>query len=61
MRVDFTFLRSKVARRIFVLFVCCALLPILALAFISFESVSRQLADQSRRQLQRASKAEGMG
>ena len=59
-RVDFKFLRSKVARRIFLLFVCCALLPILALTFISFESVSQQLAEQSRRQLQRASKTEGM-
>jgi HD-GYP domain-containing protein (c-di-GMP phosphodiesterase class II) len=32
MRIDTVFLRSKVARRIFVLFVLCALLPIAALA-----------------------------
>ena len=60
MRVDITFLRSKVARRIFVLFVCCALVPILVLSFISFQSVSRELNGLSQRQLRQASKAEGM-
>jgi len=36
MKLEWAFLRSKVARRIFTLFVVCALLPIAALAIISF-------------------------
>jgi hypothetical protein len=36
MAIQTTFLRSKVARRIFVLFVGCALLPIVALTVLSF-------------------------
>ncbi len=60
MRLDFTFLHSRVARRIFVLFICCALLPIVALTLIAFRTVSRQLIEQGRRQLLHASKAEGM-
>jgi hypothetical protein len=36
MKLDTAFLRSKVGRRIFVLFVLCALLPIAALAIISW-------------------------
>jgi putative nucleotidyltransferase with HDIG domain len=60
MRINATFLRSKVARRIFLLFVSSALLPILALALISFFSVTEQMTEQSRKQLQQASKSEGM-
>jgi putative nucleotidyltransferase with HDIG domain len=51
--------RSKVARRIFVLFVGCALVPIVALAVLSFYEVSNQLKNESQKQLQRATKAEG--
>ena len=45
MKIDTTFLRSKVARRIFILFVFCALLPIAALAIISFSYVTNQLKE----------------
>jgi hypothetical protein len=48
-----TFLRSKVARRIFALFILCALLPIGALAVLSFREVTKQLDEQSRAQLRR--------
>jgi ABC-type spermidine/putrescine transport system permease subunit II len=41
MRIDTTLLRSKVARRIFVLFVLCALLPIAAVVILSFSQVTR--------------------
>lgn len=61
MKLDWTFFRSKVARRIFTLFILCALLPITALAFISFGQVTDQLYEQSRRRLHQASKAVGLG
>jgi putative nucleotidyltransferase with HDIG domain len=55
-----TFLRSKVARRIFLLFVSCALLPITILAAVSFYQVSQQLQNESRRQLMEMSESQGM-
>lgn len=58
--MNITFLRSRVARRIFALFVLCALLPIAALAIISFLQVTRQLKEQSFARLQQASKSLGM-
>jgi len=60
MRVDSTFLRSKVARHIFVLFVSCALLPIAILAILSFSHVTNQLNEQSKRRLYQTSKAISM-
>jgi putative nucleotidyltransferase with HDIG domain len=60
MRIERTFLHSKVARRIFFLFVLCALLPICALAILSFFQVAGKLQDQNRAELQQASKARGM-
>ena len=61
MKFDTAFLRSKVARRIFVLFVLCALLPTGAIAVLSFHHVTRQLNKQSQRRLYQAGKAVGMG
>jgi putative nucleotidyltransferase with HDIG domain len=60
MRLQTKFLSSKVARRIFYLFVACALLPITILAVVSFYQVSNQLRAESEKQLTQASKAEGM-
>ena len=60
MKLDTTFFRSKVARRIFVLFVFCALVPISALAIISFSQVSQLLDKQSQRQLHLTSKSLGV-
>ncbi|MFQ5542095.1 MAG: phosphohydrolase, partial [Candidatus Binatia bacterium] len=48
------------ARRIFMLFVFCALLPIAALAIISFGYVTEQLNEQSRKRLHQGSKAVAM-
>jgi putative nucleotidyltransferase with HDIG domain len=56
MKFEGTFLRSKVAIRIFVLFVCCALLPIAALAVLSFSHVTKQLSEQTQKRLHQASK-----
>jgi response regulator RpfG family c-di-GMP phosphodiesterase/HAMP domain-containing protein len=60
MKVDRTFLRSKVARRIFLLFITCALLPVTILAVLSFQHVTRQLNEQSQERLHQAAGAMGM-
>ena len=60
MKIELTFLRSKVARRIFALFIFCALVPILALAFVSFTQVTEQLHSQSQKRLHQSNKALGM-
>ncbi len=60
MKLDKTFLRSKVARRVFALFILCALLPITLLALVSFSHVSSQLNEQTKKRLHRESKAVGM-
>jgi putative nucleotidyltransferase with HDIG domain len=60
MKIDKTFLRSKVARRIFLLFISCALLPITVLAILSFRHVTRQLNEQSKERLRQAAKAMSM-
>ncbi len=61
MKIEVTFLRSKVARRIFFLFVACALVPIAALAIISFGWVTNQLKEQSQVRLKQESKNISMG
>jgi putative nucleotidyltransferase with HDIG domain len=60
MKWDIRFLRSKVAWRIFTLFICCALVPILALGVFSYRNVSNQLEAQNIRRLQQATKNYGM-
>lgn len=59
-RLRTTFLNSKVARRVFFLFVACALLPITLLAIVAFYQVSEQLRSESGKQLFQASKSQGM-
>src|SRR5574341_1336219 len=60
MKIDRTFLRSRVARRIFTLFVLCALLPITALAVLSFNQVAKQLNQQGESRLRQATRAVGV-
>jgi len=60
MSIELSFLKSKVARRIFTLFIFCALVPIVALAVISFSQVTDQLYEQSRERLRESTKAIGM-
>ncbi len=57
---DFGVLKSKVARRILVLFVICALLPIAAMTLLSFVQVSGTLYEQSRARLQQDTKSFAM-
>jgi len=56
MKIEQTFLQSKVAQRIFFLFFACALIPITALALISFVSVNNELRDQIKERLHQTSK-----
>jgi putative nucleotidyltransferase with HDIG domain len=60
MKWDFNVLKSKVARRILVLFVICALLPIASLTLLSFVQVSGQLYEQSRARLRQDTKSFAM-
>ena len=60
MKIETTFLRSKVARQILLLFVACALLPIIALALLSYRQVTSQLKEQSFTRLAQAGKSLGM-
>jgi putative nucleotidyltransferase with HDIG domain len=60
MKFTADFLRSKVARRFFLLFICCALLPMVALTIVAFNQVTRQLAVQSHKRLQEETKTYGM-
>jgi putative nucleotidyltransferase with HDIG domain len=60
MKIETTFLHSKLARRIFWLFVLCALIPITVLAAVSLRNVTAQLEEQSRRQLHQLSRDEAM-
>src|ERR1700733_9475388 len=60
MQIDKIPLRSQLGRRIFGLFVLCALVPITLLAIISFWNVNRELREQNRRDLRQVSHEEGM-
>lgn len=60
MRIGRSLFQSKVGRRIFILFVMCALIPILCLSVISYIQVSVQLKKQNARDLQDAAKVHGM-
>lgn len=53
-------LRSRVARRIFTLFVVCALVPIIGLAVVSFLQVRSQLTEQSAQRLHDAAKGKAL-
>lgn len=54
------FLRTRVARRIVLLFFLCALLPVGGLAVVSYLHVRGQLQEQSQERLQQVVKAAGM-
>jgi putative nucleotidyltransferase with HDIG domain len=60
MKIERTFLHSKLARRIFWLFVLCALIPIAVLAAVALRNVTAQLEEQSRRHLLQESRDEAL-
>ena len=61
MALDTSFLASRVARRIFALFIVCALVPIIALAVISFGQVSAQLKEHGKQGLESGVRSVGQG
>lgn len=60
MKKEFSLLRSVVARRIYGLFIICALLPVCALTVISLAQVSRTLKNESMDRLRHTSRNAGM-
>jgi len=60
LRIEADSFRSKVARRIFLLFVLCAFVPMIALAFISLSRVSDHLEALAGQELRQLTKSTGM-
>lgn len=60
MALELRSFRTKVGRRIFVLFVASVVVPILGLAWVSFTQASRQIHEQSRNHLAQDTKTVGM-
>ncbi len=60
MNLPRTPLQSRFGRRLLVLFVGCALVPIIVLALLSYRHVARQLRTQSEIRLHQANKALGL-
>lgn len=60
MRIERAFLKSKVAQRVFILFIVSTLLPLSVFAVISLTQVTKQLNKQARQQLLKTSKNLGM-
>lgn len=60
MKIDRSLFHSKIAQRIFLMFVACALLPIACLFILSFTEVTDQLYQQSHKRLKQAAKAHGL-
>lgn len=54
------FLRSRFGRRLLLMFVVCAILPLAVLAALSFQHVTKQLNEQSRARLHQATRAMGV-
>jgi PAS domain S-box-containing protein len=54
------FLQSKLGRKLFTVSVCCAILPLLILATLTYILVAHQIEDQGRKELQRAAKSFGL-
>ena len=60
MKVERVFLRSRVARRIFLLFIVASLVPVILLAGLSYAQISRLITDQQYQQIKQANKTYGL-
>jgi len=60
MTLDKAFLTSKVAQRIFLLFLLCALLPLVILAILTSRAVDSQLSEQAIKRLNQNCKVKGL-
>jgi len=56
-----TLLKSRVGRRLLLLFISCAIVPLAITAFLSFSHVTDQLYEQSEMRLRHESRAVGVG
>jgi signal transduction histidine kinase len=56
-KIDTTFLKSKIARRIFFLFISCAIFPIAILASLTFGTISSALNQLARKELRQTCKS----
>jgi HD-GYP domain-containing protein (c-di-GMP phosphodiesterase class II) len=61
LEIDSQIIGSAVGRRMLLVVIACALLPVLAFAFFSYQRVSHQLEADERTSLHRASKTASMG
>ena len=59
-RLDTRMFSSQVARRAFLTFIACALLPVCALAILALQQVTSQLQEQGQRRLQQTNKQVAM-
>ena len=59
-KIDTSFLKSKIARRIFFLFISCALLPIAILSYISFKTIAYEFNQRARKELREMCKTNGL-
>ena len=60
MQIEWYFLHSRVARRVFVLFILCALLPVAVLSVVALPRVTDQLTQQAEEHMRQQSRAMGM-
>ena len=58
--IKWSYLHSRVARRLFALFVLCALLPVSVLAAIAYFKVTHELQRQAYQRLRQTSKTAGL-
>ena len=59
MKLSISLFQSRVARRLFVLFLFSSLIPIFTLAYLSYISLTKTLTEQSRQQLHQTAKTVG--
>jgi putative nucleotidyltransferase with HDIG domain len=60
MKVELNVFNSRLAKRIFVTFIACAMIPVIILAALSLYQVSNQLKAQAHERLRRAAKSHGL-
>ena len=58
--LESTLLKSRVGRRLLLLFISCAVVPLAITSFLSFSNVTDQLYEQSEMRLRHESKAVGL-
>ena len=60
MKLDKIFFKSRFARRIIIIFICCTIIPLLALSVLSYKHITGDLKDQNVSQLKQLAKSIGV-